>query len=102
MRYLQVSKKLATLLFPRSCTSVLRVPLSKIMEARGEVVSMGSEAVLESIIVVASSRKISFISASGADGAVYFLPDPSHRIGAVTCIAASSHADGEFQLYYSP
>ncbi len=53
-------------------------------------------------------RKISFIPLSSqqggskhknAPGVVHFVPDVDSRRGAITCVAASSHGDGEW--YFS-
>eukprot|EP01032_Pedospumella_encystans_P012327 gene12327-14270_t len=104
----KVTTKLASLQFPRRCTAVLKVPLARILEATGQVLSMEAlyqqdQAAIETVLVVASSRKISFIPLSSqqsgskhknAPGVVHFVPDVDSRRGAITCVAASSYGDG--------
>eukprot|EP00598_Pedospumella_elongata_P003987 CAMPEP_0184981850 /NCGR_PEP_ID=MMETSP1098-20130426/11438_1 /TAXON_ID=89044 /ORGANISM="Spumella elongata, Strain CCAP 955/1" /LENGTH=1398 /DNA_ID=CAMNT_0027505457 /DNA_START=27 /DNA_END=4223 /DNA_ORIENTATION=+ len=104
----KVTTKLASLQFPRRCTAVLKIPLARILEATGQVLSMEAlyqqdQAAIETVLVVASSRKISFIPLSSqqsgskhknAPGVVHFVPDVDSRRGAITCVAASSYGDG--------
>ena len=57
----KVTSKLASLQFPRRCTAVLKVPLARILEATGQVLSMEAlyqqdQAAIETVLVVASSR----------------------------------------------
>eukprot|EP01032_Pedospumella_encystans_P007994 gene7994-9529_t len=104
----KVTTKLASLQFPRRCTAVLKIPLARILEATGQVLSMEAlyqqdQAAIETVLVVASSRKISFIPLSSqqsgskhknAPGVVHFVPDVDSRRGAIACVAASSFGDG--------
>jgi len=57
----KVTTKLASLQFPRRCTAVLKIPLARILETTGQVLSMEAlyqqdQAAIETVLVVASSR----------------------------------------------
>jgi hypothetical protein len=54
--FAQITRKLASLQFPRRCTGVLKVPVGRMLEARGEPQSMAAEGSVENILVVASAR----------------------------------------------
>ena len=63
----QVTTKLSSLQFPRRCTAVLRIPLSCILAATGQVQSMDAlyqpdqAAAVETVLVVATSRYVIFV-----------------------------------------
>jgi len=108
---LKICRKLSSLQFPRRCTAVLRIPRTQILAATGEALSFnaigdnGNETA-ETVLVVASSRKVSFIAMSGLTEdngnsvasmeipVIHIIPDPENRRGAITCIAVGSQDDG--------
>jgi hypothetical protein len=59
----QIYRKLSSLQFPRRCVGVLRVPLTQVLAATGEALSLDTiggdaQAAEETVLVVASSRYV--------------------------------------------
>ena len=102
---MQVStKKLSSVLFPRRCCGIINISQSKILAAKGEVLSLenlGSATASSTvqILVIASARRITMMplnapaAIAGGIGVVHFQHDSDSRKGVVTCLAVNSSGD---------